>query len=163
MKPLLLLTAFSLLLGQPGGPAASESGHDARLKRQLEVAKLRFTIDQDGDFRSVFDLPNNRRQTVFISSAVDRVGPLEMREVWAPAYVFAVELDADIARRALRDSDRYGLGAWAVKDWGNESVLVFAAKIPADANPQTLRAAAEIVAGVADAMENDVANGGDAW
>jgi len=150
---------LSLLLFTPVALAAQIGGSttqpDPRIGSALEAIGIESEVDADGDYKLVLrvDDEGDRTQVVYVISATERYGNLEIREVWAPAFKTGGRLDADVARRMLATNDRMKLGAWRLYGDDDDEMAVYAVQIDADANAEAMRSALRIVVQVADAEE----------
>ena len=61
-------------------------GADLRVQSALDDAGLKYTIDDDGDFRLLFGQEDDRSQLVWINSNTEEYGNMELREVWGIGY-----------------------------------------------------------------------------
>ena len=52
---------------------------DPRVAAPLESARLHYVVDEDGDFRILYERPGGRTQVVWIASATSSAGSLELR------------------------------------------------------------------------------------
>jgi hypothetical protein len=150
----LLLSACLLLL-----PFAALHAQDATadpvIRAQLEKLDYKYKVDEDGDFKLTFDLPDDsdRSQVVWVRSPVETYGEYRMREIWSPAWRSdSDEFPADIANRLLEDSNLRKLGAWEKQG----RTAMFVVKIPADANEQALDDAINLAIRTADEMERQL-------
>lgn len=156
----LLASGLGLALSLPAH--AQESGNstaDAGIKAQLAALDYQYEVDEDNDFKLVFEVgEEGRSQIVYILSAVETYGEHKVREIWSPAYEAAGDdFAAPIANRLLEASNSAKLGGW-VKQGRN---AVFVVKIPADAGKEALDDAISAASGLADAMEAELSPGKD--
>jgi hypothetical protein len=144
-----------LVAGLVHAPAFAQ---DARVKLQLDALGYEFEIDDDGDYRLVFDTEGGRTQLVFVISNVNRYGTHTVREVWSPAYqASGNDFPAVVANKLLEDSEENKLGAWVKQD----DMAIYVVKIPADASSEELEDAIEFAVQVADQMEIVLTDGDD--
>jgi hypothetical protein len=54
--------------------------------RHLDKLGYTYEVDEDGDYRMVFDVEGDRTQMVYVRSAVEDFGSHNIREIWSPAY-----------------------------------------------------------------------------
>ncbi|MET1161116.1 MAG: hypothetical protein ABWY48_01130 [Pseudoxanthomonas sp.] len=132
---------------------------DAGIKAQLTELGYEYEVDDDNDFKLVFEVgEQGRSQIVYVLSAVESYGKHSVREVWSPAYESATdEFSAPLANRLLEASNNAKLGAW-VKQGKNATFVV---KIPSDAGKEALDDAMNIAIELADEMENELTPGQD--
>ncbi|OEZ00562.1 hypothetical protein BIY45_11045 [Stenotrophomonas sp. BIIR7] len=141
---LLLATAVS------GAHAASP---DPSIGKVLDTLKYPYEIDEDGDYKLVFDVEGGRTQLVFVRSAVETYGAHRIREVWSPGYKAASgAFPADVANRLLEDSQDAKLGGWVKQD----TLAMFVVKVDANAGAPALGDAIEAATHTADAMEAEL-------
>ena len=162
MKPFaavaLLVCAFPLS-GVVAADEPSSSGPDARIKAQLDALEYEYEVDEDNDFKLVFNIgEEGRSQIVYVRSPVESYGEHQVREIWSPAYHSPTEaFPALIANRLLEDSDTKKLGGWVKQD----KYAVFVVKIPANADGEALDDALDAAMAAADEMENELTPGQD--
>ena len=162
MKPFaavaLLVCAFPLS-GVVAADEPSSSGPDARIKAQLDALEYEYEVDEDNDFKLVFNIgEEGRSQIVYVRSPVESYGEHQVREIWSPAYQSPTEsFPALIANRLLEDSDNKKLGGWVKQD----NYAVFVVKIPANAGAEALDDALDAAMAAADEMENELTPGQD--
>jgi hypothetical protein len=163
-KP-LTLQAFALTcalgLALLAGSAAAKDAPkaDPKVKAQLDAAGVKFEVDEEGDYKMVFEMDDKRTQIVFLRAPVETFGQRRIREIWAPAYKAEGSngIPADVANRLLDATMANKIGAWAKEG----DVAVFVVKIDADATGEVLRETIEAAADTADAMENELTPGKD--
>ena len=162
MKPSIILTLFAsaVALSVPlAAEEASPAGPDTRIKAQLDALDYKYEIDEDNDFKMVFNIgEEGRSQIVYVRSPVESYGEHQVREIWSPAYHSPTEaFPALIANRLLEDSDTKKLGGWVKQD----KYAVFVVKIPANADGEALDDALDAAMAAADEMENELTPGQD--
>ena len=151
----LIAVAGIAAVSQYAEAAAGEP--DPLIKGQLEILKVPYEVDEDGDFNITLELENGRTQLCFISSVVNRFESLHYREIYAYAHMDKGPLNARTAERALSDSASRLVGGWCLAERSSrESVLYYAAKVPAQMKPESLFEVVSIVAAVADEMEAEL-------
>ena len=154
LLPAVLLPAFA----QDAKPAPAPDPHVRQLLDELEYE---YEVDEDGDYRLVFEVANStekRSQLVYVRSPVETYGALRLREVWAPGYKAAgTDFPAAVANRLLAASQDNKVGAWAKQD----EYAVFVVKLPADAGAKALDDAMDAAISSADAMEAELTPGKD--
>ena len=139
---------LALLLSVAGASSAAEP--DKAVGRQLEKLGFNFEVDEDGDYRMVFDLEDDRTQLVYVRSAVEEFGSHAVREVWSPGYTSATDaLPVAVANRLLEDSQDAKLGGWVKQ----ERTAMFVVKVNAEATAEQLNDAIDAATRTADAME----------
>ncbi|MET0655659.1 MAG: hypothetical protein ABWX88_06560 [Pseudoxanthomonas sp.] len=132
---------------------------DAGIKAQLAGLGYEYEVDDDNDFKLVFEVGDEgRSQIVYVLSAVETYGEHSVREVWSPAYESPTDdFPGPVANRLLDASNNAKLGAW-VKQGRNATFVV---KIPSDAGKEALDDAIDIAVKLADEMENELTPGQD--
>lgn len=144
-----LLSALLIALAAAGSAAAATSA-DKSVARHLDKLGYTYDIDEDGDYRLVFDMEGDRTQMVYVRSAVEEFGSHNIREVWSPAYQASTrQFTAQVANRLLEDSQDAKMGGWVKQD----KVAMFVVKIDADATADQLSDAIDAAIRTADAME----------
>ena len=82
LLPAVLFPAFA----QVAKPAPAP---DPQVRQLLDELEYEYEVDEDGDYRLVFEVANStekRSQLVYVRSPVETYGALRLREVWAPGY-----------------------------------------------------------------------------
>jgi hypothetical protein len=129
---------------------------DPRISRALEAEKLRFEIEESGEYSVVIEWSNDdgRTQLVRIPSDTFRWQGVEYRDVYSIAFKTAPgkPVDGALANRMLVENNDSLLGFWAKQG----DVVMNIARIPADAPPSMLRAAVFFVGETADNLEKEV-------
>ena len=143
-----------------GSSADSSKSGDPRVRRALDSAEVKYTIDKDGDFRIGWNTEDSRDHMVFVNGKTSEFGGMEVREVWAIGFR-ADSVDANNLQALLELNHSYKLGAWEIAVQNGKTVAIFCVKIPADASGETLRAVSCIVAHVADKVESEATNKDD--
>lgn len=151
----LLLCAAVPALAQDAAKA------DPAVGRLLDQLEYEYEVDEDGDYRLVFEVDgatDKRSQLVYVRSPVETYGTLRIREIWAPGYKAAgKDFPADVANRLLAATQDNKIGAWAKQD----EYAVFVVKLPADAAAQALEDAIDAAVTSADRMEAELTPGKD--
>ncbi len=136
-------------------PGSCRRRHRRNHRRQVRGAppgQLGYTyeVDEDGDYRMVFDVEGDRTQMVYVRSAVEDFGDHNIREIWSPAYnAKTKQFPVAVASRLLEDSQDAKMGGWVKQD----TTAMFVVKIDADATPDQLSDAIDAAIRTADAME----------
>ena len=174
MRPALVLLLSALAFAPaalakdaPAAEAASAGDHspDPRVKRLLDKLDYKYEVDEDGDYKLVFDLDDNeedqkkgRSQLVYVRSPVFDYGSHEVREVWAPAYkAKGDEFPVKVANRLLEASQESKLGGWAKQG----KYAVFVIKVATNASAKQLDDAINAAIQSADQMEAELTPGKD--
>lgn len=162
------LLLFGLLLSAPAWAGAkteveasdteTAATADPSIAPLLEARKTPFTVDEDGDYRILVDVGDDRSQLVWVRSVVHETDKQRIREIWTYGYRSEERrIPSNVANRLLSENFELILGAWARSD-GN-AVLVL--KIPADADADTLDEAIDLSASIGDRMEQKLVTGDD--
>lgn len=160
----LLASPIATARNAPTDPApASQGKPDKRVQRLLDKLKYTYEVDEDGDFKLVFDMSDEdatqkRSQLVYVRSPVYDYGSHKVREVWAPAYkAKGDKFPADVANRLLEASQDSKLGGWAKQG----AYAVFVVKLSTDASAEELDDAIDAAIQSADQMEAELTKGKD--
>jgi hypothetical protein len=157
--PMFALVAFLAAAG-PSVAADAPAAPDPHVRKLLDSLDYEYEIDEDGDFRIVFEYDDDKRtQMVYVRTPVETYGAFKVREIWSPAYKAASgeTLPVAVANRLLEDSQSRKLGAW-VKQGPH---AVFVVKLDADASADALRDAMEVAGVTADDLEAELTPGKD--
>ncbi len=141
--------------------AKEGSRGDSRVRTLLEKADLKYEVDEDGDFRLVFEWEDGRSQLVFISSATSALDGLEIREVWSVGYLSEDMMPAKIMKNLLEENAEVKLGAWQLLRMGEKDAGVFSAQIAADTDAKTLGTVLNAVSITADEKEKELMKSDD--
>lgn len=140
--------SLALLLALAG--TASAAAPDKAVGLTLEKLGYTYEVDEDGDYRMVFETEGERSQLVYVRSAVEEFGAHNVREIWSPGYQSSTDhLPEAVANRLLADSNESKLGGWVKQD----RVAMFVVKIDANASPEALSDAVDAAVRGADAIE----------
>jgi hypothetical protein len=139
----LLLASFSL----------NAMAFDASVAARLDARGVKYTVDEDGDYRVVTETGEGRTQLAYVSGTTQSVGGFTIREVFSPAaFLDRDGIDGDKALELLAESRLNKFGAWETA--GN--ALYFVIKLPDNVDAAQLETAMEIAAQVADSMESEL-------
>lgn len=143
-----LLSTLLIALAASGSAAAADA--DKAVARHLDKLGYTYEVDEDGDYRMVFDVEGDRTQMVYVRSAVEDFGTHNIREIWSPAYSAKTkQFPVAVANRLLEDSQDAKMGGWVKQD----TTAMFVVKIDADATADQLSDAIDAAIRTADAME----------
>lgn len=139
---------------------ASASAEDASVKRRLDDRGVKFTVDDDGDFKVTYNYGKEKRtQLVFVSGSALSAGGFQIREIFSPAArVKQDRIDGAKALELMSESNNNKLGSWEIK--GN--ILYFVIKLPDSMDGGQLESAMDIAAQTADDMEIKISGTNDA-
>ena len=155
---LVLVVAASLIaVAQVGGKTKA----DPRLRRALNDASLKFTEKSNGDFSLHFTLEGGRTHVVVAESKTEKLGVIEVREVWAIGWKGKREPSATVANKLLRDNARKKVGAWQLNQEDGTYFALFNVKVSADTDGDALKTIVFGVANTADEMEKDLLDSDD--
>lgn len=137
-----------LMASAMGSAMAAEP--DRATGRLLDTLEYKYEVDEDGDYRLVFDMENDRTQLVFVRSNVETYGSHHVREIWSPGYKSPTpQFSAEVANRLLEDSNDAKLGSWVKQG----DLAMFVVKIDADATAEVLSDAIDAASKSADEIE----------
>ncbi len=138
---------------------------DAKVKAALDKAGLQYQVTADGDFKVLINIDGKRTQQVVVLSNTEKINGtrMEIREIFSFAYKGSGTLPVDIANKMMKDSRTKKIGAWELVSVNNGATIVaaFDAKIPADADAESLVKVIQFVAVSTDIMEKEVTNKDD--
>ncbi len=164
MKQTIILSLFvglSLLPLEVSALVGSKKSGDKRVREDLNELGLKFSIDDDGDFRLHNEVADDRSQLIWVISNTSKLRELEVREVWSIGYKTSTPFSAKLATRLLSENCETKVGAWQMRKMGENYVAVFSAQIAADADAETLETIIDAVAQTADNLEKDLTSGDD--
>ena len=118
----------------------------ASVGRQLKRLNLAWETDAEGDFRVTVPLEDfGRDMTVGISAhAISLSSDVWVREMWSVAARIPNDLPMELAENLMEDSwSSRKFGSWAIAGTTSDGrqVIVYLARIPADASKKLLEAA----------------------
>ncbi len=147
-KYLASIAMAATLVGATGSALAAEP--DKATGQLLDTLEYKYEVDEDGDYRLVFELEGDRTQMVFVRSNVETYGSHRVREIWSPGYKSpSPQFPAAVANRLLEDSNEAKMGSWVKQ----EDLAMFVVKIDADATAEQLSDAIDAASRSADAIE----------
>jgi len=149
--------ACVLLAAAVANPALAA---DASVAKKLDAQGLKYTVDDDGDYKLLFDVGDDRSQVVWVRSAIETMGGMRIREVISisgkspkPQGSDGVTVAAMAATSALIASNRQKLGGWVLKGSDENQAFYYVAQIPADLGAGDLELVVRNVAKDADGFE----------
>ena len=152
--------ALSALLVAALAAPAQGAEPDRNLQKLLDKARLKYQVDDQGDFKVTYDLGNGRTQLAYVRSSSSEFGTLKIREILSIGYASPNEkIPPDVANRLLEHNAQTKLGAWSKQG----RLAVFVSKVPADADAKKLADAIELTAVLADALEQELTPGKDEY
>lgn len=144
----------AVLLGLlAAGSAIAADKPDPTIKRQLDSLGIKYTVDDDNDFKITMEVDDGRRtQLVFVRSNVENYGSHHVREIWSPGYkASGDQFPANVANRLLEHSNEVKLGSWVKQ----KSYAIFVVKISTDASAEQLNDALKAAVRSADEVEQE--------
>lgn len=127
---------------------------DPRVGHLLDQLGIRYRVDEDGDYRVVFELNGGRSQQAFIDSQTHQLGSYEIRDVWSIGYISDGHLDQEVAHYLLIENATKKIGAWELRPLAdNKYIAVFCTKVAADCDAEALYTSIHVVLEVADELE----------
>ena len=136
---------------QADAKKAQEAANRALIEGLLKKAELKYTVDDDGDYKLVFEVNDcTRTQVMWIETDIREVDGYRVLRLVSVAYLGT--LTKPMAMELLADA--YKIGFWGIlrKDDGGCRVL-FIAQVPASISPKDLKTCCEAVTEVADRLE----------
>ena len=132
----LIALALACLLPLASLPATAS---DAAVEARLTARGLKFTTDEDGDYKVVLNFSSeNRTQLVYVSGTTDGV-------------------TAAMALDLLRESRTKKIGAWEISG----DYLYYVIKIPDNVDAAQLGAAIRVAGSIADDKEIELSGDAD--
>lgn len=149
---LLLLILLTAIPAHAAEPAPAPEPPDPAIVEQLTELGYEYEMDEEGDFRLLFDMGEERSQFVWIRNRTYSADGVAMRDVWS----YALELpgkyvSVKLASRLLLESWEGIMGGWA----RDGEYVVYMVKLPADAAAAKLDAAIGEAIRAADALEKE--------
>ncbi len=119
------------------------------VERQLEKLNLEYSIDSEGDYRVILELPGVGETTVGVSAHTvllvnDTENNTRVRDIWSVAARIPGELPEGLAENLLGDSwSSRDFGSWALAGTTSEGlqVLVYIIRIPEKSSIKVFQAA----------------------
>ena len=144
-------TMFAAAMAAVLAFAPAVASADASVKARLDARSIKYTVDDDGDYKITYNYSSEgRTQLVFVSGSTQSVGAFRVREVFAPAARISADgITASQLAELLETNRQMKLGAWEVAG----DVLYFVIKLPESLDASELESAMDIAAETADDME----------
>ena len=165
-KTIKFMAVMGLAMGTLPGLAQesnkrSQPSVDASIAPLLKALDYKYEVDDDGDYKLVFDVDDDgkRTQLVFVRSKVEEYGGQRIREVWSAGYQMEKDgaFPAVVANRLLEASMDSKMGGWAKQG----PAAIYIVRIPANADRDTLDRAITAAIDSADEMEAELSPGKD--
>lgn len=139
--------------------APSANAGDPALEALLKAADIPFELDEDGDYKIVYDWSKDKRsQLVYVSGTAEELDGVKLYEIFSPAKVLDdAGIDPALARRLLGENATYKFGAWEIAG----KYIYFSGKVPAGTAAAQFETLVSVVAGTADDMELELTPGKD--
>lgn len=130
--------------------AAKKAKDRALIEALLKKQDLKYTIDDEGDVKLMFELDENRSQVIWIESEIRELDGVRILKIYSAAYRGLVT--KPMAMELLTDA--YKIGHWGVSksDKGLHNVL-FTVEVPTYLSPKDFEVCCRIVATTADLLE----------
>lgn len=159
---LLFAMAAPAMAAAPADVAADLPKADPAVRLALDELKANYEIVDDGDYKLTIGFDDKRSQVVFVSSAVETLGKMTVREVWAIANLYVPGNEpAELAVELLKDAAGKILGGWQLREFGDRTGLVYCMQLPAGIDAVGLRTAYEQTAVIVDEKEKEITGGKD--
>jgi len=135
-----------------------------------ELEKVMRRVGYDIDFRAnnryrlVLEVPNtsNRTHAIFLDPKVKTVGDYEFQEVYGMVYRSEARPAKNIYEKLLAENESSRIGYFSLIENSSGTFTIFYnAKMPADANADTLEEFVNLVMAIADEMEILATDGAD--
>ncbi len=144
--------------GSNRAAAAEAPAVAVSIGKQLDELGYEHDVDDDGDYKLVLEMEDDRTQLAYVRSPVHEFGSHRVREIWSPAYrVDGGRFPAPVSVRLLEDSHDSVLGGWVKQG----DIAMFVVKLAADASATELKDAIAAAVTTADAMETELSPGSD--
>ena len=152
----LIALSLACLLPLASLPATAA---DASVEARLTARGLKFSIDDDGDYKVVLNFSEEgRTQLVYVSGGTEDVSGMSVREVFAPAANLKTDgVTAAMALDLLRESRTKKIGAWEIAG----DYLYYVIKLPDSVDAAQLNAAIRVAASIADDKEIELSGDSD--
>jgi hypothetical protein len=126
---------------------------DARVTNALNQTKTPFTVDNDGTYQVIYELPNKRRQKIYISPEPVKIGNVELRLIFSYTFFSEKPPTAELANQLL-EKNMEQISFWAVHKLDDgKYTIVNMIYIPADLDGKKLDVVMTKIAFAADEME----------
>lgn len=132
---------------------AQKAANRALIEGLLKKAGLKYTMDDDGDCRLVFEVSDcTRTQGMWIETDIQEAGGYRVLKLVSVAY--RGTLTKPMAMGLLTRA--YKVGFWGVSRQDNgDCHVLFIAQVPASISPEDLKTCCESVAETADRLERE--------
>lgn len=107
---------------------------DARVKKLLDGAKLKYSINDSNNYVVTYTMENNpdRSHIVFVVSSTETYKGTEIREIWSIAAILPDYPDEYTIHDLLETNSTIKAGAWAMEQTEEGEVWVlYTVKVPA--------------------------------
>ena len=152
MRYLVLALVFASLPACAEEEAPPPPVPDPSVVALLEELEYTWKSEDNGDFRLLFDLGEERSQLVWIRNRTYERDGAAMRDVWSTALELSGKYASiKLADLLLRSNWERVIGTWALE--GNR--IVYMVKLPVDATAEELDRAIGVVVDEADRLEKE--------
>ena len=154
MRHTRLAIAAFLALATPGAIAA-----DPALEALLKAANIPFEVDEDGDYKIVYDWSKEKRsQLVYVSGTAEDLAGVKLYKIFSPAKVLGdAGIDPVLSKRLLGENAGYKFGSWEIAG----KTLYFRGNLQAGTPAAQFETLVSAIAGTADDMEQELTPGKD--
>ena len=154
MRHTRLAIAAFLVFAAPTASAA-----DPALEALLKAANLPYEVDEDGDYKIVYDWSKEKRsQLVYVAGTAEELSGVKLYKIFSPAKVMDdAGIDPALAKRLLGENSQYKFGAWEVAG----KTLYFRGNVQAGMPAAQFETLVSVIAGTADDMELELTPGKD--
>lgn len=126
---------------------------DARVTNALNQTKTPFTVDNDGMYQVVYELPNKRTQKIFITPGPEKFGNVELRLIFSYTFFSEKPPAAELANLLL-EKNMEQISFWALQKLDDgKYTIVNIIYVPADLDGKKLDVMMTKIAFTADEME----------
>ena len=154
MRTTRLALAACLSLAAPVAAAG-----DPVLEALLKSADIPYEVDEDGDYKIVYDWSKEKRsQLVYVAGTAEELSGVKLYKIFSPAKVMDdAGIDPALAKRLLGENSQYKFGAWEVAG----KTLYFRGNVQAGMPAAQFETLVSVIAGTADDMELELTPGKD--
>jgi hypothetical protein len=141
----------------PESTPASARSQPRDIQAQLKAAGMAYKTNENGVIWLIQSVDTTRTQLTFIAPEPKPVAGQPMRDIWSIGYLSTEDsLPADTLVQLLKDNAATNLGAWEFGEFLGKAAGIFRARVPADADWQSLTTAMRTVATIADRKEREL-------
>lgn len=161
MRPLLALLLLALAAPARGQDGEAPRPSDPRIEAAFKSLGYVYDVGDDGVYIISFDVGDGRAQTAYVRPTSYAYESLKLREIYSIAAGPAADeaVPPDLALRLLDQNPTFKLGAWGTEN----GYVLFTATLDADASPEALADALDLVTVTTDLLEAELTPGVDEW